>query len=96
MIFLNFAWTQEVEARITDVADGDDVVFDQGNGEDAGHSHPFGFGEGEAQDFVVGERDGFAQALLGSAGLAFEALANYVNGDSGRGLARRPGRPLRR
>lgn len=81
--FADFAGAGEVEAGIADVADGNDVVFDDGRAEDAGHPGPIGVGLGEAEDFVVGEGDGFAEALFGGAGLTGEAFTQDIDGGFG-------------
>src|SRR5579884_2601312 len=61
------------------MADGDDIVFDKGDGEDAGHAVPFGTGMGLFVDLVVGERDGFAETVFRGTGLALEAFAQDFN-----------------
>jgi hypothetical protein len=80
---LNFTGLEQVEAGIADMADGDDVFFDEGNGEDASHARPLGMGGGEPPDFIVGEGDGLTETFFGTAGLAFQTLFDDFNGEGG-------------
>ena len=70
---LDRAGPQLVEPRIADVTDRDLAILDDGGGQDAGHSGPFRIGPREAVDLVVGERDRFAQPLLGRTGRPLES-----------------------
>ena len=79
----NLAAADLVKARIAHVADYGRAVFQNGDRQDAGHPLPFGIAARLPQDFVVGHGDGFADALLGGAGLAFEARADTAHGDLG-------------
>ena len=80
---------QLVQPRVADVPDHDVAVVDDGDGEHAGHALPLGPERREPVDFVVGEGNGLAHAILDRAGLALEARAQHRQRGLGRLLARR-------
>src|SRR5580658_857263 len=79
----DFAATQKIEPGIAYVSHCHHAVLNERNSENTGHAIPLGAGAGEAVDFVVGEGDGFAEALFGRAHGAFETLADHFNGGLG-------------
>ena len=79
--FADGAAANLVEARIAHVAHHRGAVLQQDQREHAGHAFPLRIGTGGAQDFVVGHGDGFADALLGRAGLPLQARAHAPDGD---------------
>src|SRR5258708_7014868 len=72
----NAAAANLVEPGIADVSHYGLTVLDDDGGQYTGHAVPFRIAAGGTQDFVVCHGDGFAQALLGGAGLPLEARAD--------------------
>ena len=74
----DLAAAEMVEARIAHVADDGSAVFkdgavfepgsifEHGHGEHKSHAFPFGIGARGLEDFVIGDSDGFADALFGA------------------------------
>src|SRR5205807_1894921 len=55
-----------IESRIADMADGDLAILHHRDRGDTGHPAPIRAALGSFKDRVVGQRDGFANALLAS------------------------------
>ena len=72
-----------VEPRVSDVADDSRSVFDHRNREDASHPVPLRICSGEAEDFVIGDRNSFPDALPGATGLTFQAASNHTERNIG-------------
>src|SRR5258708_1896760 len=81
------AMLDAVEAGIADVSNGDLVVLDDGGGKYAGHALALGPALSCFEDRIVGQRDGFAEPLLHSPRLPFQADPNHLDCDSGGLLA---------
>src|SRR5687767_12578153 len=85
----NATGPKHIKPRIADVPDGNVPILDNGHREDTGHPVPRRVAPGEAMHFIVGDRDGFANAFGRRAGLAFQARAKHADRDLGCHLARR-------
>jgi hypothetical protein len=72
-----------VEPRVADVTDRGLAALDDCGRHDAGHPLPLFTRLGAVEDLVIGERDGFVDALGGAAGLTPQARADNVEGDVG-------------
>jgi hypothetical protein len=81
----NLAAAEMVETRIAHVADDGRSIVEHGHGEHAGHALPFGIGLRSFEDFIIGDGDGFADALFGGASLALKAGTEALDGN-GRGF----------
>ena len=78
-----------VEPGVAHVPDGEVALLHQRQREHAGHSLPLRVGARDIEYFVVGDGDGFADALLGGAGLPLQAAPDARLRNRRRLLARR-------
>ena len=65
------------------MADDGRAIIEHCHGEHASHALPFGIGARGFENLIIGDGDGFADALFGGAGLTLKAGAEALDGDGG-------------
>ena len=84
----DFAAAQFVESGVAHVADGHAAVVDDGDRQHAAHALPLRAQRRAPMDFVVGDGDRFADAIVDRTGLALEPGAKHRDRGVGRLFAR--------